>query len=249
MKAPQLKQPTWRTPAVLSAFLLNAWGYDTLLGHGGASPWGWLMAFVLVAGISALSVYGAKLHPLPDDEPEPVMVPARPGADDAPRPRPAAESDFTLLPDIERSADTLFEVAGYGVVPPPCTVEELEAADAVIVVGEPPVGFARIDVLDGEPHLEQLSVHPRSMKRGVGSALLAAVDAWVASNGYRTITLRTFADVPWNGPYYGRRGWIEVPDEALTPALARLRDIEIGQGMPTMGRRIAMRKSLDSGRP
>jgi hypothetical protein len=35
--------------------------------------------------------------------------------------------------------------------------------------------------------------------------------------GYPAVTLRTFRDVPWNGPFYLRRGFAVVDSAALSP--------------------------------
>lgn len=247
MKAPRRRQPTWRQPAALSAFVLVAWGWDTWLGHGGVSPWGWLAALVLVAGISALTVYSAKLHPLPadgldpDDEVHVVPAPARGEPIEI---RPATPDDLPLLDAIERSADTLFTVAGYGTFPDDAYRDDRSGAPLLLVVGTPPVAFIWVVVHDGEPHIEQLSVLPRSMKRGIGTALIEAACDWARREGYGSMTLMTFADVPWNGPYYEQHGFVEIPPDKFTPALQELYDEDVADGLLSMGRRIAMRKSL-----
>lgn len=248
VKPPRRKQPTWRQPVALSAFVLAAWAWDTALGHGGVSPWGWLAALVVVAGISGLTVYSARLNPLAEgadgeiDERD-LLIDERPTKADT-RIRAADETDLPLLQEVEQSADTLFEVAGYGRPPGPATVEELEAAACVLVAGNPPVGFIRIDLLDGEPHIEQVSVVPRLMKHGIGSALIEAGCVWARDHGFDSITLRTFADIGWNGPFYARRGFVELQPDELTPGLVRLGENELTDGVARMGRRIAMRKSL-----
>ncbi|MBD3785025.1 MAG: hypothetical protein IE926_19095 [Micrococcales bacterium] len=51
----------------------------------------------------------------------------------------------------------------------------------------------------------------------------------------------TYADVPWNGPFYAARGWVEVaPPDRLAPMLAA----EARMGLARHGRRIAMRRDL-----
>jgi hypothetical protein len=45
----------------------------------------------------------------------------------------------------------------------------------VLVSGEPPVGFAAVDIVDDAPHLRQLSVVPSSGRQGRGTALVTAV--------------------------------------------------------------------------
>ncbi|HEX8095438.1 GNAT family N-acetyltransferase [Jatrophihabitans sp.] len=108
---------------------------------------------------------------------------------------------------------------------------------------DPPVGYIRLELIDGQPHIEGLSVRPREMRRGIGTALVNAACQWATEQGYREITLCTFGDVPWNGPFYARLGFTEIP--APSPALRALRQREVRLGLDGMGRRCVMRRSLD----
>lgn len=120
--------------------------------------------------------------------------------------RPARPDELALLPELESAADSLFEPLGIGPLPGPGTVEEFAA---VIVAGAPPVGFCRVDGLGAGAHLEQISVHPDHAGNGIGRALLCAGCAWAAAQGYAEITLATYRDVPWNGPFYASEGFVE----------------------------------------
>src|SRR5580700_8358169 len=93
--------------------------------------------------------------------------------------RTAQPQDLTTLPELERLADTSFDSLGIRPLPPPGTVEELGQALVVLVTGDPPIGFARIDRLLDGAHLEQLSVHPEHSQQGAGRALLRAACQWV----------------------------------------------------------------------
>ncbi len=121
--------------------------------------------------------------------------------------------ELELLPPLEAAADTLFAPLGIGPLPGPGTVEEFAAALVVLVAGDPPVGLCRIDGVPHEPasaHLEQLSVHPDHVRRGIGRALLRAAIAWAADHGYDQMTLATYRDVAWNGPFYASEGFVEA---------------------------------------
>jgi GNAT superfamily N-acetyltransferase len=124
--------------------------------------------------------------------------------------RPARPEELALLPAVEVASDTLFESLGIGPLPGPGTPEELARSLVVLVVGDPPVGFARIDRLAGGAHLEQLVVHPDHGRRGLGRALVRAAWAWAAAAGYDELTLATYRDVPWNGPFYASEGFAEL---------------------------------------
>jgi GNAT superfamily N-acetyltransferase len=113
----------------------------------------------------------------------------------------------------------------------------------VLVVGEPPVGFARLEVVDGQAHLEQLAVHPDQARRGLGTALVQAAVTWAGEQGFTSMTLTTFRDVAWNGPFYARLGFVEV-DTAESPELAGHREHERVLGLDEKSARVAMRRTF-----
>jgi ribosomal protein S18 acetylase RimI-like enzyme len=100
------------------------------------------------------------------------------------------------------------------------------------------VGFAVACVIDGEGHLDELAVTPAYGRRGVGCALVDEVLAWSAARGLPSVTLITFRDVPWNGPYE-KIGFEAVT--RLTPALQAALDQSATWGVP---RDVVMRRSL-----
>ena len=109
----------------------------------------------------------------------------------------------------------------------------------MLVAGNPPAGFARVDEVGGQAHLEQLSVHPDFAGRGIGRSLVeAAIDA-ARGRGYMSMSLCAFADVPFNAPFYASCGFEEVAEPGT--ALAALRAREAKLGLDALGRRIAMR--------
>jgi len=121
--------------------------------------------------------------------------------------RPARPVDLAFLPELEAASDTLFLSLGIGPLPVPGTVEELIGARQVLVAGDPPTGFARLDEVVGDIHLEQLAVHPDHGRQGIGRALVQAACAWARDAGYPEITLHTYLDVPWNAPFYATEGF------------------------------------------
>ena len=52
---------------------------------------------------------------------------------------------------------------------------------------------------------------PEHGRRGLGGALVDEVCQVVAADGHARLWLRTYADVPWNAPFYGRHGFVRVP--------------------------------------
>jgi GNAT superfamily N-acetyltransferase len=158
--------------------------------------------------------------------------------------RPARADELGLLPDLERAADRLFDGIGLGPLPPAGELDDFVGAHHVLVAGAPPVGFARLEIIDSHAHLEQLSVHPARARQGVGTRLLRAACRWAADQGHAVITLCTFAHVPWNAPFYAANGFVPVRDGELTPGLRALRQREQELGLDLLGERTVMAKTL-----
>ena len=93
------------------------------------------------------------------------------------------------------------------------------------------VGFALVLDFGNYAHLDELSVVPDHGQRGVGSALLRQVCDWATGTGYRAVTLRTFRDVPWNEPFYQRRGFCIIDSAKLTSRHVELEQAEQQRGL------------------
>ena len=158
--------------------------------------------------------------------------------------RVASVADLREVPAVEAAADGLFRARGVRDLPAPAPVSSRAAAWRVLVVGRPVVGFAVLERVDGDVHLEQLSVHPSAMRRGLGAALLSASVDVARAAGARRVTLLTYADVPWNAPWYARHGWRGTDD--LGPELRALAEHEVELGLTRHGRRVAMARLVAS---
>ncbi len=156
--------------------------------------------------------------------------------------RSARPDEFAWLRKIEFEADRMFESVGIGPFVNDEREDHLGQAALVLVGGDPPVGFACVELVDGVPHIWQLAVHPDHGRRGLGSALVRAVCEWARSEQFEAITLTTYRDVPWNGPFYESLGFL--PMEDLTPGLAVIREHERAVGDDDFGPRLAMRLVL-----
>jgi len=105
------------------------------------------------------------------------------------------------------------------------------------------IGFALMATVGGEAYLHQLSVLPRAAGHGVGSALIDRVCAAALAAGHGTLLLSTYDGVPWNAPFYARRGFCVVSLALYTRAMRDLRDAERRLGHPVW-RRVLMRRAL-----
>lgn len=109
----------------------------------------------------------------------------------------------------------------------------------VAFVGEHYAGFLTAEPFKRELHIWEMSVHPDFQKRGVGAGLLRANMIDARNAGFSALTLTTFRDVPWNGPFYERLGFAEIGDLAAHPRLAAELTEEARHGLPRE-RRCAM---------
>ncbi|GIF05393.1 GNAT family N-acetyltransferase [Actinoplanes siamensis] len=163
--------------------------------------------------------------------------------------RPARESDIPAMRRIEVDAGRLFLAVEMGPVArdePLPTAELLEyqrdgRAWVVAGAGDGPVAYAIAKRVDGLAHLEQVSVHPAHAGQRLGADLIGTVAAWGRQWGAPALTLTTFAEVPWNAPYYRRLGFRPVPDAEVTPGLRAIRAEEAAHGLDRWPRLVMSR--------
>jgi GNAT superfamily N-acetyltransferase len=158
--------------------------------------------------------------------------------------RAAGPTDLPALRAIERAAGEPFRALGMAAIaddePPSLeTLGSYQRGGRAWVYGERPVAYVLADIVDGHAHLEQVSVHPGHSRQGVGRRLIDHVGEWAAADNLAGLTLTTFADVPWNAPYYARLGFRIVTD--LSPGLRAIRDHEAAIGLDTWPR-VTMRR-------
>jgi GNAT superfamily N-acetyltransferase len=170
--------------------------------------------------------------------------------------RAALPADLASLRDVEEAADRLFaglmDISAWGSAP--CGEERAAEPGFLLVaadtggradtggVADAVLGFAHVLDLDGHAHLEQLAVRPERTRQRIGAALLEEACRYAGEQGFDEVTLRTFADVPWNAPFYARHGFAVLEPE---PAwMAPLRATEERIGLLRQGTRVAMVRSL-----
>lgn len=165
--------------------------------------------------------------------------------------RPSCDSDLEVLSAIEKAADAAFREVGLALIadadaPDPTSYRASHRGGRLLVAtsaDQMVLGFIRLEIVDGQAHVEQVSVHPDHSRQGVGAALLSAAERWAVDAGYFQMTLTTYREVPWNGPYYRRLGWIAIADAVCGPELAKVRQHEAALGLDALPRQ-AMVKAL-----
>lgn len=106
------------------------------------------------------------------------------------------------------------------------------------------VGFLTSQPFARELHVWEMDVLPDHQGKGIGSTLIRACGVDARNSGFSALTLTTFRNLPWNGPFYARLGFVEVQDPATHPRLARELADEAEAGLPP-ARRCAMIRFLD----
>ncbi|MGF7119850.1 GNAT family N-acetyltransferase [Rhodococcus sp. TAF43] len=165
--------------------------------------------------------------------------------------RLAEPADLPHLPEIDVAAGSAFRDVGMDAIadddPPPLALFETHFAEGRLWVwaehAQRPVAFCLVDVVDGNAHIEQISVHPSHARRAIGAALIDHLDEWARDRGLPELTLTTFVDVPWNGPYYRRLGFTAIADDDLGPGLRAVLDAESERGLDRWPR-IAMTRHV-----
>lgn len=159
--------------------------------------------------------------------------------------RVATMAELPLLLEIERASGEIFRDIGMPEIADdaPMPVEVLATHHVWVAVEDEPVAFAVAAVIDGCAHIEQLSVHPSHARRGIGCALLDQVARWAAAQEFAALTLTTFREAPWNGPYYERLGFRVLSADELTPGLVAAVAEETARGLDP-GARVCMRREV-----
>lgn len=167
-------------------------------------------------------------------------------------------AELPTLRSIESAAGTPFHGLGMAAVAdaePPSLAQLTEFLRAGLVLAayeEPdgaaaadgtgqPLGFLLWKPVDGCTHVEQVSVHPQHAHRRIGRAL---IDRAEREGSPAPLTLTTFAEVPWNAPYYARLGFRTLTDAELTPGLREIRAHEATLGLDRWPR-VCMRREAD----
>jgi GNAT superfamily N-acetyltransferase len=156
--------------------------------------------------------------------------------------READASDQPRLAELDAESERGLAGAGLGALPRPGGADEDDDPAVVLVAGRPAVAYIRLDLLDGNAHIDRLAVLPDVAKRGLGQDLLNAAIDWARTRGYPALTLSTFADSDWNARVYDPTGF--EPMSQLSPGLVELRDWERAIGLDAIGPRVVKRRPL-----
>ncbi|WP_072691625.1 GNAT family N-acetyltransferase [Rhodococcus marinonascens] len=166
--------------------------------------------------------------------------------------RAARLNELPALQEIERAAGICFADIGMVAVaeddPPSLeTLREFHQDGRLWVwvrEDDYPAAYAMVDVVDGNVHLEQVSVHPDHAGKRIGQALIEHAATWARARDITAMTLTTFTEVVWNGPYYERLGFHYLAVDEETAGLRTIRKAEAAHGLDAWPR-ACMRRDLE----
>ncbi|GIF71159.1 GNAT family N-acetyltransferase [Asanoa siamensis] len=165
--------------------------------------------------------------------------------------RRARPDDFPTLQNIERAAGEMFRDIGMPEIAdddPPDLADlarhhQANTAWVAVTTTDHPVAYLIADPVDGNLHLEQITVHPHHARQGIGRQLIDHAAEAAREANQPALTLTTFRDVPWNAPYYERCGFETLQDHEITPGLRDIQTREAAHGLDRWPR-VAMRRQL-----
>lgn len=165
--------------------------------------------------------------------------------------RVARPDDLPVLREIERAAGSAFGDFGMAAIAndDPLTEELLAVfqrdgrAWVVADSDDQPVGYVLVSRVDGNGHVDQVSVHPTHSRQGLGRALLEEAEAWAEKCGLPALTLTTFVHVPWNAPYYERLGFRTLHADETGEGLRAVEDHERALGL-ALWPRVSMQRAV-----
>ena len=158
-----------------------------------------------------------------------------------------------VFPAIEQSAGELFRglgdlswIADDGNMSVERHLELIRAGTSWVASGPRGqlAGFLCAMLLPATLHIVELAVGLETQRQGVGRCLMEHAISWAYSRHLSTITLTTFRDIPWNGPFYSSLGFKVLSAQQIDARLGRILREEAVNGMPRH-RRCAMRLDLD----
>jgi len=152
--------------------------------------------------------------------------------------RPARGNEIGELQNIDLASATLFRGLGLidfgplGEPTEPIPEDRLRRGfgEGLVWVAvddrEELVGFALCSDRGEDLYLDQLSVLPRHGRRGIAEFDGGLMRQEAEARAFLRVSLSTFRKIPWNGPFYRRLGFREVPSWRLQDWQEEIRELQ-----------------------
>lgn len=162
---------------------------------------------------------------------------------------PARPDQLSSLAAIERAAAALFPDSlippgeRQGVVPLSALKEACQHGRLWVAeqMDGQAVGFVMALCEEDMAFLLEVDVHPDHQGQGLGRQLIQRVLDWASAQGFTELSLTTFANLPWNAPFYERLGFRRIDKNRLSLTLSRILAEEEARGLKD---RVAMAINL-----
>ena len=148
---------------------------------------------------------------------------------------PGEPDDIPALIAVDKAASVLFEPTGLLEAAAlndhvPADVFEIEMPKGNVFVTRNQhgwaVGFALIRSRGEGLYLDQVSVHPDHGQKGLGRALVIRVITEAERRNLPHVSLSTFRDLAWNGPFYASIGFKEIPHDRLETYMLEIEEAQ-----------------------
>jgi N-acetylglutamate synthase-like GNAT family acetyltransferase len=137
--------------------------------------------------------------------------------------RPGSAGDLATVQALEKAARVRYlgmpELA-FAAAAPPIAADRLRDGELILADEDGRIiGFVLLGLIDTRLYVANISVAPDASGCGVGAVLMAEAEQRAAARGLGAVTLTTFRAPPWNAPWFGRLGFIEMPAALIGPEL------------------------------
>lgn len=168
--------------------------------------------------------------------------------------RPVRDDDVETLRQIERSAAQAFRLIEAFSWLSVGEVQSAEVHHALLAAGtnwvavddgDHPLGFLSAEISGRDLHICEISVDHLHQGFGIGRKLIAHAIDIATTRGLQAVTLTTFRTIPWNCPFYERLGFRVLDEDAISPRLRDVLDLEEAHGL-RRDTRCAMRLDISA---
>lgn len=146
--------------------------------------------------------------------------------DEAPLIRPLLPTDAPVLRSISESARQRYNDMprfAYVAKTPPVALSRFQTGTGWVAEGaEKILGYALVRRVDSALFLDNISTRPDAKGMRLGAKLMSKVLLEAARDGFEAVTLTTFREPPWNGPWFRRLGFVPLSENEIGPELAEI---------------------------
>lgn len=162
--------------------------------------------------------------------------------------RLASADEIHKVAPLERAAAEVFRTIGMDAVADDAPITEttlLQAVEEQRLWFAVEYGVLKAyllgDFLPQSLHIDQVTVHPDASRRGLGALMIESVSADPRSKERGLLTLTSFANVPWNAPYYERIGFLDIAESDWPEGVSEKVAAEQGTDMAAWPRVVMQR--------